>query len=83
MQCGIIGSLRGGRGGGEGRGEREGEREKGETVRMDPEDILCWKINHLKRTLYIFTTFVFGIMFAFQFILKLISFSNLQLKREN
>lgn len=82
MQCGIIGSLRGG--GGEGReGERgKGGREKGKTVRMNPEDILCWKINHLKRTLYIFTTFVFGIIFTFQFILKLISFSNLQLKRE-
>lgn len=29
MQCGIIGSLRGGRGGGEGRGEGEGEKGEG------------------------------------------------------
>lgn len=30
MQCGIIGSLRGGRGGGEGRGEGEGGEGEGE-----------------------------------------------------
>lgn len=29
MQCGIIGSLRGGRGGGEGRGEGEGGKGEG------------------------------------------------------